>query len=121
MDKIYKILGSSTAFLFPMLVAAQTIGALLGNFRNLLNQTIPVLIGLAGVVFLWGVVQFIMGAGDEEKRTKGRNLIIYGLIGIAVMLSFWGLVNILLVTFSIQRGGPGTIPVVPPIGGGSGI
>lgn len=116
MDKIYKILGSSAAFLFPMLVLAQVsdIGSLLGAFRTLLNQIVPILIGLAGVVFLWGVIQFIMGAGDEEKRSKGRNLIIYGLIGLAVMVSFWGLVNIILGTFGPAELAPPTTPFIPP-------
>ncbi|MCH7883015.1 hypothetical protein IIA95_01200 [Patescibacteria group bacterium] len=116
MDKIYKILGSSVAFLFPMLVLAQVsdIKGLLSAFRNVLNQIIPILIGLAGVIFLWGVIQFIMGAADEEKRSKGRNLIIYGLIGLAVMLSFWGLVNILLGTFGPTNVTTPSAPIVPP-------
>ena len=118
MKKLYKIAVSTTPLLLPLVVLAQgDVGTILGNIRTLLNNLIPVLIGIAGIVFLWGVVQFITGAGDEEKRRKGRGLIIYGLIGLAVMLAFWGLVNILLTSFGIERGTPGAIPTVPTIPG----
>ncbi|MCH7883244.1 hypothetical protein IIA95_02420 [Patescibacteria group bacterium] len=115
MKNYYKILGSTVPLLFPMLVLAQgDVQAFLSSIIGVLNQVVPLLIAIAGVVFLWGVVLFVMGAGDEEKRKTGRNLIIYGLIGLAVMISFWGLVNILLATFGTGSRAIPTIPSIPP-------
>lgn len=66
----------------------------------LLNTIIPVLIVIAVVWFIWGVIQYVIG-GDEEAKKKGRDKMIYGLIGLLVIVSIWGLVNILKTTFGI--------------------
>ena len=66
---------------------------------GILNDIIPVLILLATVVFLWGVVQFILAAGNEKEREEKKQFIIYGLIGLFAIVAVWGLVNILLYTF----------------------
>jgi hypothetical protein len=48
---------------------------------------------------------FLM-ATDEEKRQRGKDIVIFGIIGIFVMTSIWGLVNILDSTFSLSNEGP---------------
>lgn len=65
------------------------------------NVLVPVLFAVAFVIFLWGAFwTFIVGANDEEVKTKGKNLMLWGLIGFFVMVSIWGLVNILTGTIS---------------------
>lgn len=57
---------------------------------------VPVLFAVAFIVFLWGAFKtFIMGANSEEVKEQGKNLMLWGLIGFFVMVSVWGLVNIL--------------------------
>lgn len=66
-----------------------------GNLKGL----IPTLIAVALVVFFSGVAKFA-GAGDnEEKRQAGRSMMVYGVIVLFVMFSFWGFVNILTQSF----------------------
>lgn len=72
------------------------------------NSIIPFLIGLGVLIFLVGVVQYIAAGDNEEKRTEGRNLIIFGIIAIFVMVSVWGLVNILVGTFNLNNSYPGS-------------
>ena len=43
---------------------------------------VPVIFALAFLVFIWGVFQFVVNAGDETKRTEGRKFILWGLLGI---------------------------------------
>ena len=78
---------------------------------EILKPLIPLIIGLAVVVFLWGVLRFIMAAGDQKKREEGRNFIIWGLIGITIMFSIWGLVKILTDTLNLDN----TRPVIPTL------
>lgn len=66
---------------------------------GVLNGLIPLLFLVATVVFLWGIVQFISAADNKEKREDGKQFIIYGLIGLFIMVAIWGLVNVLLGTF----------------------
>ena len=68
----------------------------------LLNAVLPVLVALGVVYFVWGVVQYVIGDSDEAKK-KGRDRIIFGLIGLAVIISIWGLVYILVYTFGVGQ------------------
>jgi hypothetical protein len=63
---------------------------------------VPVIFALAFLVFIWGVFQFVVNAGDETKRTEGRQFILWGLLGIVVLFSVWGFVNLLLSTLGIM-------------------
>jgi hypothetical protein len=79
---------------------------------------VQLIFAVAFVVFFWGVFQyFIAGGADEEKRKKGKQFVMYGLIGFVIMISLWGIINILINTLGI---GGGTRPDLPLFGGGSG-
>lgn len=64
---------------------------------------IPMLISLAVLIFMWGVVQFIANADNEEKRQKGRDFMVYGIIALFVMISVWGLVRVVSNTFGVKN------------------
>ena len=77
------------------------------------NVLVPVLFAVAFIVFLWGVFYtFILGAASEEVKDKGKNLMLWGLIGFFVMISVWGLVNVLTGSISLNPGPP-VLPVTP--------
>ena len=78
---------------------------------------VPLIFALAFVVFLWGIFKyFILGGHDEEAKESGRSLMIWGLIGFFVMVSVWGLVNLLVDTFQLNDSGPTSLPTVPDTG-----
>jgi hypothetical protein len=82
---------------------------------------VPVLFAVAFIVFLWGAFQtFIIGASNDTAKEKGKGFMLYGLIGFFVMVSIWGLVNILVGTFDFgNNSGPsgGTPQAGVQIGG----
>ena len=69
---------------------------------DILSQVIILLVAFAVVFFLYGILKYITAGDDEEKRTKMKNVMIYGIIGLFVMISFWGIVNILINTFELD-------------------
>ena len=79
-------------------------GATFANFAKSLVQgandiIIPVLVSFAFIAFLWGVVKyFFIEGGSEEAHKTGRQFIVWGLIGMVVLFSVWGIVHILLDT-----------------------
>ena len=75
---------------------------------EIINPIILLLGALAFIVFLWGVFEFVAHAGDETKRKEGKQAILWGLIGFFVMVSIWGLVNIL--TGTIKFGNNANVP-----------
>lgn len=93
-----------------------TITDLLGDIRDVLDNAIPFIIGLAVFVILWGIFNYITHAAEEEKRTEARQYIVWGIIGVFFMLSVWGFVNILVNTFNLNTTiGDDAIPKVPPL------
>ena len=84
-----------------------SVGSLIINTIN--NVIVPVLFAIAFIVFLWGAFDaFILGATGGEAKEKGKNLMLWGLIGFFVMVSVWGLVNIL--TGTVNFGGSNSGP-----------
>jgi len=70
---------------------------------------VPVLFAVAFIVFLWGAfTTFILGAGAADVQTKGKSLMLYGLIGFFVMVSIWGLVKIMTGSVNLDNTGPDT-------------
>jgi hypothetical protein len=117
---IKKIIIGSSAFLVPVVVFAQlTIGeknltGVLKFINNILNTATGLIVALAVVYVLWGIFEYVK-AGDDDKRTEGRNKMVYGIIGIAVMVSLWGLVKVITNTFGLDNSATLNAPPIPPI------
>lgn len=88
-----------------------TIGGMLCKINELLGTVVPILIALGVVYFIWGVISYVIGT-DEETKKSAREKIIYGIIGLAVIIGMWGLVGILNRTFGITATTV-TTPIVP--------
>jgi hypothetical protein len=80
---------------------------LIGIFLGLINATMPVLISLAMLVFLWGLVKFISKASSEKAHEDGINLMKWGLVGLFVMVSYMGIVAFFYRDFEFTRAFPG--------------
>lgn len=79
---------------------------LLGRINeHILNPTILLLFAIATVVFLWGLVQFLASAESDDARSLGKRKIVYGLIGMFIMMAVLGIIQILLNTFGIPTDG----------------
>jgi uncharacterized membrane protein HdeD (DUF308 family) len=59
------------------------------------SSVIPLLFALAFIFFLIGVARYFFSQSDEE-REKGRQFVIWGIIGLVVLFSLWGIVNLFL-------------------------
>ena len=69
---------------------------------EIVNPIILLLAGAAFVLFIWGVFEFVAHAGDETKRTEGKRAIMWGLVGLVIIFGAYGIINLVLGTFSIQ-------------------
>jgi len=82
---------------------AQTSAAstFISNFtREIINPLIKLFIALAVVVFLWGVVDFISKSGDASAVDTGRRHLIWGILGLAIMVSVFGIMNLICNTIN---------------------
>jgi len=91
------------------------LGRLICQIQQILNSIIPILVLLGIVYFVWGVVQYVI-FDDEEAKKRGRDRIIFGIIGLAVIVGLWGLVNLVVGTFGLSSA---TAPSLAPVTGSS--
>ena len=71
--------------------------------KTVLNPLIQFAFIVAFVFFIWGVMQFIRNANNAEERKKGQDHMIWGVIGLVIMLGVYGIVNILINTFGLSK------------------
>lgn len=73
---------------------------------------IPVLVALALAIFIWGGVVMIVSAGDDTSRKEGQTRMLWGLFALFVLVSVWGIVQLIQVFFGV-----GETTVVPTLPG----
>ncbi len=88
----------------------QNFKALVDDVLEIINLIIPIVAGLAVLIFFWGLVKFIVNvSGDEKAVTEGKNLMIWGIIALFVMVSLGGI----LYFFSGEVGFKYGLPLLP--------
>ncbi|OGD68701.1 hypothetical protein A3E89_01815 [Candidatus Campbellbacteria bacterium RIFCSPHIGHO2_12_FULL_35_10] len=103
--KKYYVLGLAS-LLAPSIVLAADATSILGEVKKLIGLVVPLIISLAVIFFLYGLVGYMTKAGD--KKDDAQQTMIWGIIILFVMVSIWGLVNLIQETFDI-RGNEGTV------------
>lgn len=52
----------------------------------------------AFLIFIWGIVEFIAGSDNEEKRKAGQQHMIWGLIGLVIIFGANAIVSLMKAT-----------------------
>ncbi len=84
------------------MAAASNFSGLVNHIISYASGIVAVIIALALVVFLYGLVGYISNSDDEDKRSESISYMTAGLIGLFVMVSVWGILNILTDTFGVN-------------------
>lgn len=79
-----------------------------------INTAIYLIIAGATVVFIWNVVKYFV-VQTEGERTEAAKYLLYSVIGLAVIFSFWGLVNVVIKTFSLENNQRPSIQSIKPL------
>lgn len=98
----------------PSLAFAQTLGnleTLLRSVGRLIDIALPIVVALALLAFFFGLMQAIFGGAESVK--KGKDLMIWGIVALFIMVSVWGLVRFIGNAFGVEQGGSAQIPTVP--------
>ena len=81
----------------PFLALAQSSYSIqdkiIAPLSQIVSSLVPILMTLALVAFIWGLVKYIMAAGDPAGKAEGKNIMIGGVVALFVMASVWGLTS----------------------------
>ncbi|OHB17896.1 MAG: hypothetical protein A2544_01390 [Candidatus Zambryskibacteria bacterium RIFOXYD2_FULL_43_10] len=83
---------------------------------GLINPLIVILVGVALLVFFWGLAKFIFRVGGDEKAVEGgKRLMIWGLLALFVMISVWGIIRFMQNALLLPLPGSGGSPILTPV------
>jgi TRAP-type C4-dicarboxylate transport system permease small subunit len=77
--------------------------AALARIENaILFPLMTLMMAVALFVFIWGAYEYVAHAGSSEAQDKGKQHMLYGIIGLVVMVSAYGILKIAAGTFGIS-------------------
>ncbi len=112
---VKKILAIVAALSLPTMAFAQLgsynpsvnggVGGLINWVTTLLTYLFPLILALSVIWIVWYIFRYAVAGGEDEK-SKAKTHIIWGIVGLFIMVSIWGLVSILTRTFQLNGTGP---------------
>lgn len=67
----------------------------------IINPLIGLLFAVSVVLFIWGLFRLIWNNGDTEEIKKGKQALTWGLVGIFIMFSVFGILEVVTNTFGV--------------------
>ena len=65
---------------------------------NVVNPILTLFFAVALLVFIWGAFTYIAHADDSTKRSEGGKGMLYGIIGMFIMFSVFGIIKLIAST-----------------------
>jgi uncharacterized membrane protein YidH (DUF202 family) len=77
---------------------------LLRKFNELiLNPVIVGMFALAVLLFIYGVFKYVKNSDSDEERATGRRHMVWGVVGMFIMISVFGIIQVILNTVGAPR------------------
>jgi uncharacterized membrane-anchored protein len=115
MKKIF-VAGSLLAGGIPLVTFATNTTAfdILATVAQFLGYVTPVLVAIAVIFFIYTVIKYTM-VGDAKAKEEARKNIVPALIGLFVMVAFWGILTVVSNTLGVgpEQLNPSDIPCIP--------
>ncbi|MFA6601455.1 MAG: pilin [Candidatus Paceibacterota bacterium] len=122
MSKNLRLLLAITVAYYPLtvLAQAQTLKTLISTVAGYFNSILALIMGLAVVIFVWYIIQYYIR--PNENRAEAAQYVMWAVLGFFIILSMWGIVNVLINTFNLGTNNPkswSSIQDLFPTSGGS--
>lgn len=101
----------ATLWLAPTLALAEELDAevkgLIKRFVDaLVDPLVTGLFALAFLLFMWGLVQFMMSVSQGEPADAGKQHMLWGVIGLVIMFSVAGIMNVITNSIGDTKSNP---------------
>lgn len=80
--------------------------------RFIINPIIVLLFAVAVLVFIYGIFEYFRNGNSSEGRDTGRRHMIAGVIGIAIMVSVFGIIDVVINTIGANKTSTGINEVI---------
>src|SRR5579864_3665197 len=85
----------------------QAVGSLMNKFvAYIIDPAILVIFTLGFFLFVWGLVQFLWNLNEGGDNKDGKRHMVYGIIGMLIMISVYGILDLIDNTFGLNFSNP---------------
>ena len=61
----------------------------------IINPLLVLIFAASAVMFVWGAVRYILGSDSEDARTTGSRHMLWGIIGMFLIVAVGGIISII--------------------------
>ena len=69
----------------------------------ILNPLILLMFALSLVMFIYGIIRFLSMDSADKSRKEAQDSILWGIVGMIIMVSVYGIIKFVLATFGISQ------------------
>lgn len=91
--------------MLPNGVYAETFKEFIGGLIDIMNMVIPTIILASILYYFWHIIQNVIQKDSKNAEKNMKDIVGWGLLGLFVMVSIWGILQILQNTFLSAGGG----------------
>lgn len=84
------------SFAAPSTIPPTVLGFIGRISTEILNPIIALMFAIAMAIFIWGVLKYIWNPDNEQARESGRKSMMWGIIGMVIMVSVFGIVRFII-------------------------
>jgi len=79
----------------------------MGRFWTyLISPAILIVLACGFLLFVFGLVQFLWSLNEGGKSEEGKKHMVWGIVGMLIMVSVWGILDMLDSTFGLDYKNP---------------
>jgi len=86
--------------------------------QYIVDPAILLIFSIGFLLFIWGLIVFMSNPEDTTKRSTGIKHMIFGIIGMFIMIASHGIINIIVGTFDLELPGTSSVSRGGNTGGG---
>ena len=95
-------------------LAESNFQALINYVISILDILVPILSGLAFLVFFWGLSKFVLNSNKPEEIKNGKNYMMWGILALFILLTYTAVIA--FVSNQFEFGGKTVAPILKTSG-----
>lgn len=107
------LIGTVLAPSFAFAADTTPLSTLVANMGGIVNQLVPIFSTIVVLVFFYGLIKYVLSAGDDDASKKAKSYMIRGIIGMFVLATIWGIIGFIQETIG-NKNAPTIVNVTLP-------
>lgn len=99
---LVSLISPIVSFAFSLAQSGTTFSTVITYIMEIIKLLIPILVGVAFIVFFWGLSKFILNSNKPEEIKNGRNKMMWGILMLFILITFNAIIGLMANEFEIK-------------------